>query len=92
MPENENRDARDAGAGRDRYRDNDDVRQPLEGNDRTGGTADTKSEARGDARENIGNTARGTDADVRGPEDNDKTRQRPPTKDEFDDDLERRGS
>jgi len=68
---------------RDRYRDNDDVRQPLEGDERSGTTPDTKSEARGDARENIGNTARGTDRHIRGPEENDKTRERP-QRDEFD--------
>jgi hypothetical protein len=85
------RDENRSGASRDRYRDNDDVRQPLEGDDKTGGSADTKSEARGDARENIGNTARGTDADVRGAEGNDKTRERP-ERDSYDDDLERRGS
>src|SRR5438045_539344 len=50
------------GSGRNPYRDNDDVLNPLEGNGRSGGTSDTKSEARGGARENIGNTARGTDA------------------------------
>jgi hypothetical protein len=85
------RDENTSGSSRDRYRDNDDVRQPLEGDDKTGGSADTKSEARGDARENPGNTARGTDADVRGAEGNDKTRQRP-QRDQYDDDLERRGS
>ena len=85
------RDESHAGSGRDPYRDNDDVRQPLEGDDKTGGSADTKSEARGDARENIGNTARGTDTDVSGADGNDKTRQRP-RRDSFDDDLDRRGS
>ena len=85
------RDEKSSGASRDRYRDNDDVRQPLEGDDKTGGSADTKSEARGDARENIGNTARGTDTDDHGAEGNDKTRQRP-QRDHYDDDLERRGS
>jgi hypothetical protein len=84
------RDQNGSGASRDRYRDNDDVRQPLEGDDKTGGSADTKSEARGDARENIGNTARGTDTDIRGAEGNDNTRQRP-QRDQYDDDLERRG-
>jgi len=74
--------------GRDRYRDNDDVRRPLEGDDRTGGSADTRSEARGDTRENIGNTARGTDADPSGPEGNDRTKRRPQP-DDFDDDLAR---
>jgi hypothetical protein len=72
---------------RDPYRDNDDVREPLEGNDRAGVKPDTKSEARGDARENIGNTARGTAADPTGPEGNDKTRGRP-ARDEFDTSLE----
>ena len=36
---------------RDKYRDNDDTREPLEDDARTGGSADTKSEARGDARD-----------------------------------------
>lgn len=61
---------------RDKYRDNDDVREPLEGDARTGGSADTKSEARGRARENVGNNARGTDANPTGPEGNDRTRRR----------------
>ena len=74
--------------GRDRYRDNDDVRSPLEGDDRTGGNASTKSEARGNARENVGNHSRGTDADTRGADENDKTRQRPRT-DQYDNDLAR---
>jgi hypothetical protein len=78
-------------ASRDRYRDNDDVRAPLEDDEKTGGSADTKSEARGDARENIGNTSRGTDTDIRGSDENDKTRQRP-HRDQYDDDLDRRGS
>ena len=72
--------------GRDRYRDNDDVRAPLEGDDRTGGNPSTESEARGNARENAGNHARGTDADPHGAEENDKTRQRPRT-DQYDTDL-----
>lgn len=37
--------------GRDRYRDSDDVRRPLEGDDRGGEKPDTKSEAHGDAHE-----------------------------------------
>ncbi|HKG95295.1 MAG TPA: hypothetical protein VKA84_25475 [Gemmatimonadaceae bacterium] len=61
---------------RDKYRDNDDVRDPLEGDARTGGSADTRSEARGSARENVGNNARGTAADPTGPEGNDRTRRR----------------
>jgi hypothetical protein len=72
--------------GRDRYRDNDDMRDPLEGDERTGGRSDTRAEARGDARETIGNTARGTDADPTGPEGNDRTRNRP-RRDGFDEDL-----
>ena len=71
---------------RDPYRDNDDVRAPLEGENRFGTTPDTKSEARGNARENIGNTARGTDADPTGPEGNDKTRGKP-SRDSFDNDI-----
>jgi len=50
-------------------------------------TTDTKSDARGDARENVGNTARGTDADPKGPEFNDKTRHRNDRPDEFDETL-----
>ena len=69
---------------RDKYRDNDDVRDPIR--DRVGVDPDSKSEARGDARENVGNTARGTDADPSGPEGNDRTRDRPQP-DEFDEDL-----
>jgi hypothetical protein len=61
-------------ADRDRYRDNDDVRDPTR--DRNETDPDTKSEARGDARENVGNNARGTDAHPTGPEGNDRTRQR----------------
>lgn len=74
---------------RDRYRDNDDERNPLEGDARTGGSADTKSEARGSAREQVGNNARGTDTDERGPEANDKTRHRNDRPDEFDETLNR---
>jgi hypothetical protein len=62
---------------RDKYRDNDDMRDPVK--DRSGTKPDTKSEARGDAREAVGNTARGTDADPTGPEGNDRTRKRPRT-------------
>ena len=70
---------------RDKYRDNDDVRDPVRGRAET--DADTKSEARGDAREAVGNTARDTDAHPTGPEGNDRTRNRP-RRDGFDDDLE----
>ena len=58
--------------GRDRYRDNDDVRDITPAADRLEPDPGTKSEARGDARENIGNTARGTDASPTGPEGNDR--------------------
>jgi hypothetical protein len=74
---------------RDRYRDNDDVRDPVNPDERVGVNPDTKSEARGDAREAIGNTARDTDTDPTGPEGNDKQRGRP-RRDEFDEDLESR--
>lgn len=70
----------------DKYRDNDDVREPLR--ERSGTHPDTKSEARGDAREHVGNTARDTAADPSGPEWNDRTRGRP-RPDRFDEDLER---
>ena len=76
--------------GRDRYRDNDDVRNPLDGNDRSGTSPDSKSEARGDARENVGNTARGTDTNVTGPAGNDRQRGSPRA-DEFDDTLDSAG-
>ena len=61
---------------RDKYRDNDDVRAPVNNRDRNETDPDTKSEARGDARENVGNTSRGTDAEPTGPEGNDRTRNR----------------
>jgi hypothetical protein len=69
---------------RDRYRDNDDVRDPVR--DRAGVNPDSRSEARGDARQNVGNTSRGTDSDPSGPEGNDRTKHRP-RPDEFDEDL-----
>ena len=47
---------------RDRYRDNDDVRMPLGADQRADDSPDTRNEARGDARENVGNHARGTAA------------------------------
>ena len=43
---------------------------------------------RGDARENVGNVARGTDAAPSGPEGNDRQRGRP-APDAFDGDLEK---
>jgi len=72
---------------RDRYRDNDDERGVLEGEVRTGGSADTKSEARGDAREHVGNNARGTDTNVTGPAGNDRQKGAA-HRDEFDDTLD----
>jgi hypothetical protein len=71
---------------RDKYRDNDDMRDPAE--DRVGTKPDSGAEARGDAREAVGNTARDTAADPTGPAGNDKTRHRP-RPDTYDDDLER---
>ena len=73
---------------RSAYRDNDDVRDPLSGNQRQDVKSDSKSEARGNERENVGNTSRGTAASPSGPEDNDRTRNRP-RDDEFDSDLRR---
>jgi hypothetical protein len=81
--------AGDAQGGRDRYRDNDDVRAPLEGDDRMGTKADSRFEARGSARENVGNNARGTDAHPTGPSGNDRQKSRDDLPDEFDDDLAR---
>ena len=49
---------------RDPYRDNDDVRDPLPADQRAGTKPDTRNEARGDARENVGNTARDTAAET----------------------------
>ena len=79
--------SRNDSASRDKYRDNDDMRGPLSGNERTGVDSDTKTEARGDAREDVGNVARGTAAEPTGPEGNDRTRGRPQP-DVFDADLE----
>jgi len=72
---------------RDRYRDDDDVRHPLGSDERSDVNPDTKSEARGKAREDVGDTARGTDANPTGPEGNDRTKDRPHG-DQFDDDLD----
>ena len=52
------------------------MRDPIPPDDRLGTKPDTKTEARGDARENAGNNARGTDARPTGPEGNDRTRQK----------------
>ena len=61
---------------RDKYRDGDDVRDPTPTEDRVDTQSDSKSEARGPARENVGRTARGTASNPAGPEGNDKTRNR----------------
>ena len=74
---------------RDKYRDNDDMRGPTE--HRVEADPDTKAEARGNAREAVGNSSRGTAADPTGPDGNDKTRQRPRA-DGYDADLARDNS
>ena len=77
--ERQTRDLTDAApqpGSRDRDRDNDDVRDPLAADERAGTSPDTRTEARGDARENVGNHARGTDAAPIGPEGNDRTKHR----------------
>jgi hypothetical protein len=72
------------------YRDNDDQRDPLPPEGRADIKSDSKTEARGDARERVGNNARGTDRlPIIGPEGNDKTRRRPRS-DVFDEDLRRK--
>lgn len=48
---------------RDEYRGDDDVRDPLPPDERIGTKPDTKNEARGKARENVGNVARNTALD-----------------------------
>jgi len=63
---------------RDKYRDNDDVREPEPSDQRVDTKSDSKSEARGDARDTVGNNARGTDARPTGPEGNDKTKRQGP--------------
>jgi hypothetical protein len=75
---------------RPKYRQNDDVRDPTPSDQRSDPKPDSRFEARGDARENIGNTARGTDADPSGPEGNDKFK-RPKSVDEEDFDADLRG-
>jgi hypothetical protein len=76
------------GGNRDRYRDNDDVRNPLSPDDRNEPNPDTKGEARGNARDAVGNNARNTDAEPRtGPEGNDNTKRPRRENDEFADDL-----
>jgi hypothetical protein len=71
---------------RSKYRDNDDARDYQQ--DRNGTAPDSKAEARGDAREAVGNHSRGTAADPTGPTGNDSQRQRP-RPDGFDADINR---
>jgi hypothetical protein len=54
------------------YRHNDDERDPMPADQRNDTKPDTRFEARGDAREDIGNNTRGTSAHTTGPEGNDK--------------------
>lgn len=77
--EHENRARNTSGSPRDKYRDtdNDDERAPLAPDQRNDVKSDSKSEARGSQRENVGNTSRGTAASPRGPEANDRTRRKP---------------
>jgi len=86
--QNDRTDRNSSASDRDRYRDDDDARDPLPPEQRVESKPDTRFEARGDARENVGNTARGTDTHRTGPEGNDNTRGRP-GRDEFDEDLAR---
>jgi hypothetical protein len=73
---------------RPKYRHNDDEREPVPPDQRTDTKPDTRFEGRGDARENIGNNARGTDANPIGPEGNDKFKHPHRDSDEdFDSDL-----
>ena len=64
------------GRAREKYRDNDDMRDPIPSDQRSDTKPDTSSEARGDARDTVGRNARGTDTNPTGPEGNDRTRQR----------------
>ena len=75
-------------SGRDRYRDNDDVRQVDDAGTRNDVGSDSRYEARGDSRENVGRHARGTGAepDAR---DNDRQRSRSDQPDQYDEDLAR---
>lgn len=74
-----NRERNTSGSPRDKYRgsDNDDERAPLGPDDRNDVKSDSKSEARGTQRDNVGNHSRGTASSPRGPEANDKTRREP---------------
>ncbi len=72
----------------DKYRDNDDARDPIPQDQRNDVKSDSRTEARGDARDDVGNTARGTAAHPAGHKGNDNTRGHQ-QRDSFDDDLER---
>ena len=77
---------------RPQYRQNDDVREPTPSNQRSDTKPDSRFEARGDARENIGNNVRGTDANPTGPEGNDKFKHpKKAGEEDFDADLRDRG-
>ncbi|MDB4887788.1 MAG: hypothetical protein JWN79_3226 [Gemmatimonadetes bacterium] len=65
MADNERNDFAPGSTSRTRHRDNDDVRDPMPAGERNEVHPDSRSEARGDARENVGNTARGTAAEPR---------------------------
>lgn len=54
----------------------------------SGRPSDTKSDAKGTARDNVGNHARGTAAEPTGPSGNDKTKQRDDARDQYDTTLE----
>jgi len=82
-------DQNSSGSDRDKYRDNDDARDVLGPDDRMGVRSDSRFEARGDARENVGNHARGTDAHPTGPSGNDRQKSRSDLPDAFDGDLKR---
>jgi hypothetical protein len=77
------------GTRRDRYRDNDDVRQIDDPATRNDVGSDSRNEARGDARENVGNHARGSEADASGPSGNDRQKSRSDLPDQYDEDLAR---
>jgi len=51
--------------------------------------SDSRNEARGDTRENVGNHARGTAAEPAGPSGNDRQRSRSDLPDQYDEDLAR---
>src|SRR5437762_6432288 len=85
----DNDSSRSDGTSRDRYRDNDDVRQLDDPATRNDVKSDSRNEARGDARETVGNNARGTDTHPTGASGNDKQRSRSDLPDQYDEDLAR---